>query len=265
MAKDRTAEDHIAVRSLGLRFSTGHQVEAHAHPWHQLVYATHGAMTVETPYGAWVVPPHRAVWVPAGFAHSIRMTGAVRMRTVYFRPDVVVGVPDDCAVVHVTPLLRELILEVLRLRMLYDDVPEHERLTGLIVDRLEQGDEAPLKVRLPSDARARRVAENARADLTSMRSVADLAIGSGASARTIERVFRCETGLTFGQWLQQVRALHAIERLAAGDTVTQAALSVGYESTSAFIAMFKRVMGSTPGRYFQGQPPRSTLRTGTVE
>ena len=89
------------------------------------------------------------------------------------------------------------------------------------------------------------------ADLSATGSISQLVRGTGASVRTIERLFVQETGLTFGRWLQRIKTLHALERLAAGDSVTAAGLSVGYSSTSSFIAMFKRVLGTTPGSYFR--------------
>ncbi len=253
-------ERSIAVRSLGLRLPPNHHIERHAHDWHQLVYATEGVMTVDTRAGSWVVPPHRAVWIPAGAAHSIRMTGVVRMRTVYFRPGLAHRVPPACCVIHVSPLLRELILETLRLGMLADDVPEHVRLAGVLADQIAHTREAPLRITRPTDARARLVAETAQADLSVTASIAQLARGSGASVRTVERLFVLETGMTFGRWLQHVKALHALERLAAGESVTAAGLAVGYDSTSAFIAMFKRVLGTTPGNYFRQIPADPSRR-----
>lgn len=247
-------ESSIAVRSLGLRLPPGHRIDTHGHDWHQLAYAIEGVMTVATPTGAWVVPPQRAVWIPARFEHSIQTSHAVRMRTLYVRPDLPdrmsVRLPESCCVLGVTPLVRELVLEAFRIGMLIDDVPEHMRLVGVLTDRLERSRQVPLEIRIPTDERAQRVARIARADLATTRTIAELARGSGASARTIERIFRRETGLTFARWLQRVRSLHALERLAAGESVTQAALAVGYDSTSAFIAMFKRVFGTTPGHYF---------------
>lgn len=256
-------EANIAVRSLGLRLPPSHVIEPHRHEWHQLVYATEGVMRVETAMGSWVVPPERAVWIPAGFEHSIRMTGAVRMRTVYLRPGLAAGLPESCGVVQVTPLLRELVLETLQRGMLLDTEPEQARLAAVLADQILRTREAPLQIKLPTETRARKVARRAQADLSRVIPLADLVQGCGGSVRTIERLFVQETGLTFGRWLQRVRALHAIERLAAGDSVTEAGLAVGYDSTSAFIAMFKRVFGETPGNYYRerANPSRApTLR-----
>ena len=155
---------------------------------------------------------------------------------------------------NVTPLLRELILETIRLGMLVDDVPEHARMATVLVDQIGGSPEAPLEIKLPADVRARRVAENVQADLSATTSIAQLVAGSGASVRTVERLFLRETGMTFGRWRQRAKVLNALQRLAAGDSVTSAGLAIGYDSTSAFIAMFKRVLGTTPGSYFSVRP-----------
>jgi AraC-like DNA-binding protein len=237
------SDANIAVRSLGLRLPSNHRVER------QLVYATEGVMRVDTSSASWVVPPDRAVWIPAGFEHSIQMTGTVRMQTIYLRPGLMDGLHWSCAVIHVTPLLRELVLEVLRKGMLVDTIPEDQRLAAVLVDQVLQTHEVPAQIRLPTDKRALAVAIRAQSVLARALPLETLVCECGASVRTIERLFLQETGLTFGQWLQRVRALHAIGMLADGCSVAEAGLAVGYDSTSAFIAMFKLVLGKTPGSY----------------
>ncbi len=74
---------------------------------------------------------------------------------------------------------------------------------------------------------------------------------AGASARTLARLFEREAGMTFGSWRQQLRLLRSLELLAGGESVTSVALSLGYESLSAFVSMFRRNLGRTPGRYFE--------------
>lgn len=251
VSRDAPVEDGtILVRSLGLRMPPEQALAPHAHPWPQLVLATEGVLTVSTSDGHWVVPPARAVWIPARFEHAVRTTGHVWMRTVYPSPVTARGLPETCRVVSVTPLLRELIREVVRIGMLRSTRPEEARLAGVLMDQLRLFREEPLRVTWPRDPRARRVADRARAELDTARPLAELASGSGASPRTVERLFRAETGLPFGRWLARVRCLYALERLAAGDSVTEVALAVGYDSTSAFIAMFKRTLGHTPGQAF---------------
>ena len=254
MRQRATPEASLAIRSLALRLPRGHCIGSHSHAWPQLIYATAGVMTVRASGGTWVVPPQRAVWVPAGSRHEIEITGRVAMRTLYLRPGIAAGLPRRCFVVNVSPLLRELVLHIVALGMLDEANPEHARLVGVVVDQITRTDAAPLELRLPVDPRARRIADRICASPARAADGSDslcaLAQGSGASRRTLERIFVEQTGMSFGRWRQQVRLLHALRALADGSTVTQAGLDVGYESTSAFIAMFKRVLGTTPGRYY---------------
>ena len=111
MSRNRqSAEAGIALRTLAVDYSSGYRIHRHEHAWGQLIYASDGVMSVETDHGTWVVPPRRAVWVPPAVAHEIEMSGSVAMRTVYLRPDLTHDLPEGPCVVHVTPLLRELIL-----------------------------------------------------------------------------------------------------------------------------------------------------------
>lgn len=244
-------ETSIAVRSLALRLPSGHRVTSHDHVWPQVVYATRGVMTVETERGTWVVPSHRAAWIPESVQHAITMSGAVLMRTLYLRPGLADTLPTDCCVLSVAPLLRELILFTIGIGMLDQANARHARLVGVLIDLLTETPEAPLELTLPQDARAQRFAHLIRAAPGSCAPLEDLAGQSGASLRTLERLFQREVGTTVGRWRQQVRLLEALRQLADGMPVGQVALAVGYESTSAFIAMFKRMLGTTPSVYYR--------------
>lgn len=248
-------EDRILVRSLALGLPSGFQLDNHAHPWAQLLYATDGVLTVTVDAadgrGSWVVPSHRAAWIPGGVQHHLEATGSVRLRTLYLRPDVTLALPTSCCVMGVTPLLRELVLETIARGMLREDIASEQRLAGVLVDQLAGTSEVLLDLRMPHDARARRVADAVIADLRADTSLSQLGVSSGAGVRTLERIFLTQTGATFGRWRQRARLLHAMRLLASGNSVTAVALAVGYESTSAFIAMFKRALGTTPGVHFR--------------
>lgn len=243
-------EASLQIRSLALNYPPGHEVHSHSHEWHQLIYAERGVMTVNTVNGSWVVPSKRAVWVPAGINHEIEMTGGVSMRTLYLRPDLSSALPNHCRVMDVSPLLRELILHTIEIGMLDRNIPSQRRLIGVIVDQLNTVQAAPLKLLMPRDPRALRVADTLRERPGDTTTLAHLSKRAGASKRTIERAFQSETHMTFGKWRQQLRLLHALKLLASGESVTAVAFEVGYDSTSAFIAAFKTVLGKTPARYY---------------
>jgi AraC-like DNA-binding protein len=243
-------DERFILRTLAVDYASGTTLDAHTHEWDQLVYASRGVMTVRTAQGAWVVPSRRAVWVPAHVEHTIRMSGTVAMRTLYFRIGDARGMPVTCSVLQVSPLLRELALHAVSVGILDANVPAHVRLLGVIVDQLRADPVVPLQLSMPRDARALRVATYLDQNPGDARPLESLARRAGASDRTLERLFLAETGLTFGQWRQQLRLHAALRLLAAGEPVTTVAMDVGYESPSAFIAMFRQALGTTPRRYF---------------
>jgi len=213
--------------------------------WDQLVYASLGVMSVHTSQGTWVVPPHRAV------LHHVEMSGKVSVRTLFFTAGLARGLPRKCQAINVSPFLRELVLQAIRLVILRRDVPSQARLARVILDQLEAVPAVPLQLPMPSDPRARRAAELLRRDPGEPRSLAEAARTTGASKRTLERLFRSETHMTLGRWRQRVRLIEALRLLAAGHAVTRVALDVGYNSPSAFISAFRRQLGTTPARYFR--------------
>ena len=175
------------------------------------------------------------------------------MRTLYFKPRLARALPRDCCVVNVSPLLRELILYACSFHALEKGVPRQRHLIDLITDQLEAIQMIPLQLPHLSDPRARRVAEILLADPANTQKLAQLCRGSGASKRTVERLFQDEVGMTFGKWRQQLRLMHAVRLLAEGAKVTHAALEAGYSTPSAFICMFKNVLGFTPALYFKAE------------
>ncbi len=231
-------------------FNDRHSIPEHFHPEDQLVFASNGVMTVRTREGIWVVPPMRAVWIPALTPHSITMSGNVSMRTLYFLPELVTSLSRECFVMNVSALLKELILHACSFSKLSDKSPVQRRIIEIIIDQLQAVRSVALQLPQPSDSRALRVVQALVDDPGDQRTLATLCKECGASKRTVERLFKAETKMTFVKWRQQFRLLHAMQLLASGEKVTGAAFGAGYSSTSAFISMFRKQLGTTPTRYF---------------
>ncbi len=220
-----------------------------------MIYATRGAVTVRTAQCAWVAPPHRAVWIPAGFEYHLEMSGQVALRSLYVAPRAArgrlfPGAAENCCVVSVSPLLRELILRIVELGALHTSAPAQRRLTGVLFDEIRQLTAVPLQLPVPADPRGARFAALASADPAGSVPVSAMLRQCAASRRTMERLFRAETAMSLGQWLRRNQLLHALRGLAAGESVNAIAAELGYNGPSAFIAMFKRELGLTPTRYF---------------
>jgi AraC-like DNA-binding protein len=243
-------EPFFAVRTMRMVMRDGHEIEPHAHDWHQLIYASAGIMTVGADKGLWVVPPQSAIWAPASVRHSIRFTGPSSFATLYLRPGDWRDLPGESGVVAVSPLLRELILRACDIGTLDRREPVEQALAVLIVDAFRSRAVPALGLAMPSSAALRAVAEHCTGDARD-EGAAVVARRFGFSLRTLERRFAAETGMTFGQWRRHARFLDALRLLAGGRAVKTVARDAGYRSASAFVAAFSETFGTTPGRYFQ--------------
>jgi AraC-like DNA-binding protein len=248
---DPGAPGKAELTTLSRDYPAGHVIPLHFHHRDQLVYASRGVMTVRTNVGTWVVPTHRAVWIPAPVPHSITMSGTVSMRTLYLRPRFAGSLPRSCCVVNVSSLLRELILHACTLAALNSRKKRQRHLIDLIVDHFETIQAVSLQLPNPTDARALRVAGVLLANPGEQRTLTQVCKITGAGRRTIERRFLKETGMTFGKWRQQLRLMQAMRLLAEGAKITHAALEAGYSTPSAFIFMFRKTLGTTPRAYFR--------------
>jgi AraC-like DNA-binding protein/quercetin dioxygenase-like cupin family protein len=260
---DRVDIDRIVVVH-AQDYAAGWQTPVHWHARSQLAYASAGIMTVETEQGLWVVPPQRAVWIPAGIRHRVQSAGALAMRSVYIDPERVSWLPPTCCVVNITPLLRELIGRAAELPQRYPLGGPEERMMHLILDEMRELPVAPLHLPEPNEQRLRRIATALKHDPADHRTLEAWGRTVGASSRTLARLFRLETGMSYQQWQRQVRLLSGLIRLAEGRPVTEVAIEVGYDSPSAFIAMFKRALGTTPSQYFSNiSHPASRFAPGS--
>lgn len=232
----------VSIASLAYEYPPAWQVPEHAHGSDQLIYATAGVMEVAAARSLWLIPPQFAVWIPAQVRHSIRMPGAVSMRTLYLRPGLVRG--QHCAVLHVSPLLRELIVEAVRIGNLKMRNAGHAALRDVIVAQIGRASSIPTMLAMPPDPRGRAVANAVIANPKAV--LPALCEKAGVSVRTLQRIFRREVGSDFETWRRQVRLMKAIELLAQGRTIKQVSHAVGYRQPSTFVAMFHRTFGMPP-------------------
>jgi AraC-like DNA-binding protein len=243
------------IAAMAKDFAAGFHVTRHHHERAQLVFATSGVMQVTAAGGIWVVPPQRALWIPSAIEHEIRCAGAVAMRTLYIHPDAAGALPRSVCVLAVQPLLRELILEAVKLPVDYGESERDGRIMALILDELRALPILPLHLPMPNDKRLVRICQAIMAAPALRRALPEWGDVVGASSRTLARLFLRETGMSFGAWCRQARLLDAVARLAQGQKVTSVALDLGYDSPSAFTSMFRRHLATTPSRYFRDDEP----------
>lgn len=175
-------------------------VPRHVHGRAQLLYATRGVMRIMTDEAAFVVPPGRALWVPAGTPHAVGIEAQLAMRALFLRQDAAQAGPRATTVLAVSPLLHELILAACAEPLEWDEQGRGGHLAALILDEIARAPTLPLGVPEPRDARLKRLAEALRADPASALTLESWAGQVGASARTLRRLFQAETGMGFARW-----------------------------------------------------------------
>lgn len=263
---------HADIEGVARDYPAGYRIPPHSHDRAQLVYAAAGVMRITTASGTWITPPQRAVWVPARESHQIAMVGRVAMRTLYLQPRMVPAMPRHCAIVEVKPLLRELILAMIEMdedvRSGRSDPPDpgepaaagrrRRLLAALLQEELRTLPVVPLRIPVAADPRLVRLCDAILEDPADSQSLESWGDRVGASSRTLARLCRRELGMSFAAWRQQVRLAEALARIAGGAPVGAAAAAAGYDSASAFSAMFRRVLGTTPSRYLRLIAPPGT-------
>lgn len=231
-------------------YSDGLAYPFHKHTPIQFMYASEGVMKVTTEQGVWVVPNHRAVWVPSDTLHKTEASNSLAMRNLYFKPDCFPQFPNECCVVSVPPLLRELIQYATEMSAEYQENSPESRIMNVILDQLSFLDTSPLFLPTPSDSRLLSITNCLAKHPGDNRSLQVWGKKVGATERTLARLFKKETGMSFRQWRQQARLIESLHLLAKGTSVNEAAFEMGYESVSAFIYMFRKSTGCTPGQFF---------------
>jgi AraC-like DNA-binding protein len=225
----------------------GESIDAHRHDDHQIVYAGSGVLAITTGAGTWFAPGTRAIWIPAGCVHAHRAYGHLDLHLLGLPGDtnpLDLGVPT---VLAVSPLLRELILSYTRSPD--DDTPERRRLRAVLLDQLRASPHQPVQLPTPADPRLAAVCDLLHRNPADPRTLASLGAATGVGERTLSRLFRREMGMTFPQWRTQLRLYHALRMLADDVAVTTVAQHCGWSSTSAFIDVFRRAFGHTPGSH----------------
>lgn len=243
--------DHVArpLVAIGHDYPASYELAEHQHRRSQFLCATTGVMAVSTPEGAWVAPPERAVWIPAGTPHSVRMVGAVQTRSLLIEPDHCLARGSSCQVVGVSPLLRQLLLAASEIPAEYDVNGRDGLVMELLITEISRAPVIPLAVPFPAHKAlaARCHAFLDHPDVTE--TIDQWADAMAINRRSFTRLFRRETGMSFTEWRQQACLSVALPKLAAGEPVTAVAYDLGYDGPGSFSTMFKRVLGVSPSHY----------------
>ncbi|AQS88470.1 AraC family transcriptional regulator [Neoasaia chiangmaiensis] len=238
------------------RYPSGFNDPLHAHEQCQLALTLSGMMTVMTAETSFILPPFRAMWIPASTHHQVTTRGAVVFNTLYIDKSLRAW-GNHCRVFDTTPLVRALIGEILHFRLPYAPDSREGRLTALLLDELDRMPDLNLQVTMPSDPRLARVCRTILSDPSDTCDLDHWSREAAMGRRTFTRLFRQQTGMGLAAWRQQARMVEAIAMLEQGISVTEVAYSVGYDSPSAFSAVFRRIFGAAPSAYAANRAVRT--------
>ncbi|MCU6435441.1 helix-turn-helix transcriptional regulator [Undibacterium sp. Jales W-56] len=236
------------VRVVARDLAADELLRAHRHSWGQVTYAIDGVMQVFARDSTWFVPPLRAIWIPANVEHEVRTLEKARLRAIYIHQDMVPIAGDQCVVLEVSALMRELVVVLAE----HDQAGAREdHLAAVLLDELRLAESLPMNVVMPRDKRLKTLCAALIEDPASSLTLADFARQVGASARTLARLFEQDLGMSFGSWRQQMRLARAAPLISSGLPLSRVAAELGYTSQSAFSAMFKKTFGKSPSAFFK--------------
>jgi AraC-like DNA-binding protein len=227
-----------------------HVFPYHTHQWGQLIYASSGTLTVYTQSYSFLLSPSRAIWIPPGIAHEVKTQGQTRFSSLYIDPLNIDNLPKQSCLIMVSSLLKALIMEATDIPGDYNTDGRDGRVIRLLIDEMYRSRQKGQEIPMPQNKSLIRTCQNIIANPAEEYSIDMLATESRMARKTFTRQFRRETGMSAMNWVQNARLMVAIPKLAEGHSITTVAFEVGYNSSSAFTTMFKRVYGTAP-KYYQ--------------
>ncbi len=250
----RLAESDVPVLAFAFkRRAPEDWAPEHSHARGQFFALTRGLLIVEAGHERWMFPSQRCAWIPPDCRHKARSVGGAAGSMVYLSAQMCRGLPRKPCLFSSSGLLFAIVDRVLAWNPRHPLTPGRKRLIAVLRDEIAQPEQQPLRLPLPTDERLSRVAHALLDDIAADRGLDDWAHFAGMSRRTFMRAFSAEAGMSFGRWRQQARLFAALEMLAQNKSVTEVAIAVGYDSVSAFIEMFRKMLGTTPQIYFRSR------------
>jgi AraC-like DNA-binding protein len=238
------------ANAIGMKMASGGiESQPHAHHESQLLYMERGELTCEASNALWLVPPQSALWIPGGVIHRISARAPLQGYSAFVAPDAAPNLPRECCAVSVTPLFRELLQRLASRPALYNLDGPDARMVSVLLDELARVEVEAHRLPMPRDPRLRQLVDAMTAEPASAATAKAWAKRIGVGERTLNRLLVAETGLSFGRWRQQLHIILAIQRLARGASVQEVALELGYESSSSFVTMFRKALGTPPAKY----------------
>ena len=248
---DRLSRD---VVTLGLKMVTrGFETGFRSHRKAQCVMAVSGVLTCAAEGGIWLVPPQTAIWIPPGVEHCITFAGNVEGYNAFVEPAAARDLPSKCCSISATSLLRELLVRTAQYPTELAEGGMESRVAALLLEEISISEAGQLHLPMPKDKRLRKIFQSFMKNPADRGTMASWARRVAMSERSLARLVVAETGMSFGRWRQQLNIILALQWMAKGTSVQQVASDLGYESVGSFVTMFRKALGTSPGRYMSGR------------
>ncbi|GAA5630344.1 HTH-type transcriptional regulator NimR [Acinetobacter calcoaceticus] len=239
------------VYAFSENYPHGHIEDWHSHDRIQLIHTLTGVIRIQTHEGIWIIPPGRGVWIPAHKPHALLSSGDVKARGVFIEDTLQHDIQNQCRVVAIPALLRELMSSAMDIQNEIQPESRNERLLQLILDEVRLLPALAFNLPDPQSPKLQQLCQRIKENLALEWSLEESAQQLHISSKTLARHFQKETGLHFSHWVRQAKLMQAMIDLAMNKTILNVALDLGYESPSAFSAMFKRETSMTPSDYLK--------------
>lgn len=237
------------IKTINRSIDLGSVVQMHKHTWGQFIYANKGVLSVVTDTERYIVPPEQGVWILPDINHEVTALTDVELTSFYLANTTLSNLPKSCCVLAINNFLKTLILEAKKITPDNLSQQSNELLLQLILLKLSSSPKVTLQLPYPKDKRLLTMLSMIQSDPANKYDLVQWGDIVGASSRTLSRLFKTETGITYNQWRKRLNLQIAISKLGNGESIAKIAADLGYESPSAFSYMFRESTGVTPSHY----------------
>lgn len=221
----------------------------HSHAWGEFVYSYSGVMEIKLDKQHYLAPPQYGIWLPPNVEHCGMNKVETSHCSLYISAELCAAMPDTTCAITVSPLVRAALDHLREHPPALPPTAAEERLLRVLADQLAGATTVQSFLPTSDDALLGPVLRILEQEPGNTCSVAELARAANTTERTLTRRCQRDLGISFAEWRQRLRVVKAMPMLEAGRTVEAIALDLGYSSASAFITMFKRLMGVTPDEF----------------
>lgn len=231
------------------RLQRGSAFPRHRHGWGEFVYAFSGVMEVKLERRTYLAPPHYGIWLPPEVEHVGSNRYEAWFCSLYLARELCAALPADTCTLAVGPLIKAILLDLSARQVDYPRSPEDARLMQVLVDQLGAAPRHDSYLPMSDDPALGQVLDGLRRCPADKRSLEAWARTVHSTERTLSRRCQRDLGMAFSEWRQRLCLVGALPMLDANMPVQSVALELGYSTSSAFIAMFHRMMGITPEEF----------------